>query len=108
MIQEAYYINTINISIEEISTTMDTIVNEEFNRYQIINFADTEKLYITDEMQLKMIQDIFRSTYTSLSPTIISRWQTVYTRDHIEDMLAQRVQHLVLNFCIEVNGNYKK
>lgn len=86
---------------------LDKIIDSIFARYQIMNLAHVNNLYINDELQQKIIKEVFETVYISISDTVIDKLSLVYNREYIDDVIAQKVQMIVLNYTIEINGNYK-
>lgn len=72
-----------------------------------MNLAHVNNLYINDELQQKIIKEVFETVYISISDTVIDKLSLVYNREYIDDVIAQKVQMIVLNYTIEINGNYK-
>lgn len=107
--QRDYYLSNTTLD-QSLSTLIDQIINEVLEQYKIINFTvlDTQgTLYITEEMQNKMIEEIFKTVYTGLSATVYDKLLLVYNESYIEDMIAKKVQFAVLTYSIEVNGTYQ-
>lgn len=59
-------------------------------------------------MQQKIIMDITTEVYTSISDNIWDKLSLIYKKDHIEDIIVQKVQMLVLAYTVDINGNYKE
>ena len=57
-------------------------------------------------MQSKIISDITKEIFYGLSDNIFDKLSLIYKRDHIEDIIVQKIQMIVLNYTIETNGNY--
>lgn len=104
--QYKYYLASMPLPVDDISI-LDKIIQDEFQRYEIMELAHKENLYITNEIQAKMIKTIFSRVYTSLSDDLFDKFSIIYKRTYIEDLIAQKVQMVVLNYTIEINGNYK-
>lgn len=52
--------------------------------------------------------DITTEVYTSISDNIWDKLSLIYKKDHIEDIIVQKVQMLVLAYTVDINGNYKE
>lgn len=103
--QSNYYLSSIPINLKEFDL-LDNIIQETFNRYEILNLAHKQNLYITEAMQSKIISDITKEIFYGLSDNIFDKLSLIYKRDHIEDIIVQKIQMIVLNYTIETNGNY--
>lgn len=86
---------------------LDKIIQQDFERYQILKLGHQDNLYITEEMQQKIIMDIATDVYTSISDNIWDKLSLIYKKEHIEDIIVQKIQMLVLTYTVEINGNYK-
>ena len=105
--QQNYYLASTPISMDEMMI-IDKIIQETFDRYQIFNLAHLKNPYISEDLQQKIIKDVFTDVYSSISENIINKLSLVYKKEHIEDIIVQKIQMIVLNYTIEVNGNYKE
>lgn len=86
---------------------LDKIIQQDFERYQILKLGHKLNLYITESMQQKIIMDIATEVYSSISDNIWDKLSLIYKKDHIEDIIVQKIQMLVLSYTVEINGNYK-
>lgn len=104
--QYKYYLATMPLPVDDINI-LDKIIQDEFHRYEIMELAHKENLYVTADIQNKMITTIFTKVYKSLSDDLFNKFSIIYKKEYIEDLIAQKVQMVVLNYTIEINGNYK-
>lgn len=104
--QYKYYLASMPLPVDDINI-LDKIIQDEFQRYEIMELAHKENLYITSDIQNKMITTIFTKVYKSLSNDLFDKFSIIYKKEYIEDLIAQKVQMVVLNYTIEINGNYK-
>lgn len=104
--QYKYYLATMPLPVDDINI-LDKIIQDEFHRYEIMELAHKENLYVTADIQNKMIRTIFTKVYKSLSDDLFNKFSIIYKKEYIEDLIAQKVQMVVLNYTIEINGNYK-
>ena len=105
--QSSYYLASLPINLNELEI-LDKIIQQNFERYQILKLSHKDNLYITEEMQQKIIMDITTEVYTSISDNIWDKLSLIYKKDHIEDIIVQKVQMLVLAYTVDINGNYKE
>lgn len=104
--QSSYYLASLPINLNELEI-LDKIIQQDFERYQILKLGHQDNLYITEEMQQKIIMDIATDVYTSISDNIWDKLSLIYKKEHIEDIIVQKIQMLVLTYTVEINGNYK-
>lgn len=105
--QNKYYLSSVPINLTELDI-LDKIIQDDFERYQILKLGHKENLYITEEIQKRMITDIAVEVYSSISDNIWDKLSLIYKKDHIEDIIVQKIQMLVLTYTVEINGNYKE
>ena len=104
--QSSYYLASLPINLNELEI-LDKIIQQDFERYQILKLGHQDNLYITEEMQQKIIMDIATEVYTSISDNVWDKLSLIYKKEHIEDIIVQKIQMLVLTYTVEINGNYK-
>lgn len=86
---------------------LDRIVEESFNYYQLLNLSGKDNAYINEDTQQKIIYDVLSNVLSSVSDSIISKLSLIYKKDYIEDLIARKVQLVVLDYTISINGNYR-
>ena len=86
---------------------LDKIIQQAFERYQILNLGHRENLYINEELQQNIIKNLTIEIYTSISDDIWDKLALIYKKEHIEDIIVQKIQMIVLTYTIEINGHYK-
>ena len=104
--QSSYYLASVPINMNELDI-LDKIIQQDFERYQILKLGHKPNLYITESMQQKIIMDIATEVCSSISDNIWDKLSLIYKKDHIEDIIVQKIQMLVLSYTVEINGNYK-
>lgn len=104
--QSSYYLASVPINMDELDI-LDKIIQQDFERYQILKLGHKPNLYISEEMQQQIIMDIATEVYTSISDNIWDKLSLIYRKDHIEDIIVQKIQMLVLTYTVEINGNYQ-
>ena len=87
---------------------LDYIIKEEFTMYQIMNLAHRDDLYINPDMQADIITTVLNNVITKISPDLYDKLSLYYKKWHIDDIIFNKIKLLVINYTIEVNGNYKK
>ena len=86
---------------------LDRIVEESFNYYQLLNLSGKDNAYINEDTQQKIIYDVLSNVLSSVSDSIIGKLSLIYKKDYIEDLIARKVQLVVLDYTISINGNYR-
>ena len=104
--QQDYYIASTPISIDDMNI-LDRIVEDSFNYYQLLNLSGKDNAYINEDTQQKIIYDVLSNVLSSVSDSIIGKLSLIYKKDYIEDLIARKVQLVVLDYTISINGNYR-
>lgn len=87
---------------------LDKIINEEFYTYQIMHLAHRDNLYINPELQQQIITDLLKSVLDKISPDLYKKLGLFYDKDHIDDLIFNKIKLSVINYTVEINGTYKK
>lgn len=98
----------LSLHYEDDMKILDAIIDDEFTQYQIMNLAHQNNLYINPEMQEKIIVDILGNVIKRLSDNFRVRLSLYYNDEYIDDIIFNKIKLVVINYTIEVNGNYKK
>lgn len=98
----------LSLQYEDDMKILDAIINDEFTQYQIMNLAHQNNLYINPEMQEKIIVDVLGNVIKRLSDNFRVRLSLYYNSEYIDDIIFNKIKLVVINYTIEVNGNYKK
>lgn len=104
--QENYYLSSMDVKVEDIDI-LDKIIDQAFVRYQILKLGHINNLYINDEMEYGMIYDLTKTVKETVSDNIINKLSLIYKKEYIDDIIVQKIQHIVMQFVIDINGNYK-
>ena len=75
--QYKYYLATMPLPVDDINI-LDKIIQDEFHRYEIMELAHKENLYITADIQNKMITTIFTKVYKSLSDDLFNKFSIIF------------------------------
>ena len=89
-------------------TLVDKILEDIFVRYTIMNTESKDDLYMNEEMINKMMFDILKEAYSTISPQIMNKLTSIYNRSYVDDIIAKKLQLLNMNYVISVNVTYKK
>lgn len=87
---------------------LDDIIDDEFTQYQIMHLAHQPDLYINPDMQKKIISEILESVLLKISDDLLDRLSLYYKKEYLGDIIFNKIKLVVINYTIEVNGNYKK
>lgn len=104
--QNNYYLSTMNVDLDNINNILDKIIDQAFTRYQIMKLGYKDNLYITEEMQNNIIYELTKNVFVSISDNLVNKLSLIYKKEYIDDLIVQKIQYVVLNYVIQVNGNY--
>lgn len=95
----------LNFKIDDSDLTLiDRLVEESFNRYCFLNYDKANKEYINSQVQQEMMQETLRMTLQRISPIYLNKLGFIYNKDYIEDIIFDKIQVVVIDYCVEVNG----
>lgn len=103
--QESYYLSSMDVKVEDLSI-LDKIIDQAFERYQILKLRHLDNLHITDKLQTQMIYDLTKNVLETISDNVLNKLSLIYKKEYIEDIIVQKIQLVVMNFVIDINGNY--
>lgn len=83
---------------------IDHLIEESFNRYCFLNYDKANKEYITSQIQEEMMQETLRMTLQRISPIYLNKLGFIYNKEYIEDIIFEKIQVIVIDYCVEVNG----
>lgn len=83
---------------------IDHLIEESFNRYCFLNYDKANKEYITSQIQEEMMQETLRMTLQRISPIYLNKLGFIYNKEYIEDIIFGKIQVVVIDYCVEVNG----
>lgn len=87
---------------------VDEIITDVFTRYTIMNTELKDDLYMNEEMINEMMFNVLKEAYTSISPQLLNKLNSIYNREYVDDVIAKKVQMLTMSYVIQTNGTYKK
>lgn len=103
--QESYYLSSMDVKVEDLNI-LDKIIDQAFERYQILKLRHLDNLHITDKLQTQMIYDLTKNVLDTISDNVLNKLSLIYKKEYIEDIIVQKIQLVVMNFVIDINGNY--
>lgn len=83
---------------------IDHLIEESFNRYCFLNYDKANKEYINSQIQEEMMQETLRMTLQRISPIYLNKLGFIYNKEYIEDIIFEKIQVVVIDYCVEVNG----
>lgn len=83
---------------------IDHLIEESFNRYCFLNYDKANKEYITSQIQEEMMQETLRMTLQRISPIYLNKLGFIYNKEYIEDIIFEKIQVVVIDYCVEING----
>lgn len=96
------------LHFEDDMKLLNQIIDDEFSQYQIMNLAHRDNLYINQELESQIITDLLRNVLGQISDDLRMRLELYYNNDRLDDIIFNRIKMIVINYTIEINGNYKK
>lgn len=102
------HIANIPLHFEDDMKLLNQIIDDEFSQYQIMNLAHKDNLYINQELESQIITDLLRNVLGQISDDLRLRLELYYNSDRLDDIIFNRIKMIVINYTIEINGNYKK
>ena len=104
--QEQYYLSSMDVKVEDLDI-LDKIIDQEFTRYQILKLGHIENLYIKEDMQYQIIHDLSKTVMENISDNLKNKLSLIYKKEYIDDIIVQKIQYVVMQFVIDINGSYR-
>ena len=98
-----------SIDMSEKRNLLDEIINEELQRYQILElgYKEPENVWLNDEDQKKLIKNISARVYEKrMTPTVMSTLSYYYVFNNETDLMRIIIDHVsfaVLNLTLKTN-----
>lgn len=87
---------------------LDKLIQETFDFYLSFNEELLEADYIKDSMLDKMVKDLLYKVMQRISPIYLNKLSYIYNREYIEDLILEKIRHIVMDYCININGTYSE
>lgn len=97
------HVTTIDID-NKIDEKLDTVVEQCFEEFTILNIAYKSDYYIKEEEEIQINKDICTLVSQRLSEALYEQLCILYNEEAITDIIAKRVYFRVTNFVMEHNG----
>jgi len=98
----SYHIDEQDINI------IDNIVKESFDSYIFRNMEKMDTMYIKSDLQNEMVIETMKIVLLHMSPLLKTKLSYIYDPEYIDNIILQKVQVVVVDYCIGVNGNYNE
>lgn len=85
---------------------LDQIIQEAFAEYKIFELDHIEDLYINEERMSLILTDMLATVLNRISDNLRDKLALVYNKDYIEDIIFRKIEMVVLDYSISINGNY--
>ena len=90
---------------EKIIAHLDELITDALNRYNILNLAPMNTLYITSSMQDEIMQKLVNEIPKQISPVLMDKLSLLYNDDYINTFLGEYIYMSVVNFVLNFNVN---
>lgn len=97
------HVTTIDID-NKIDEKLDTVVEQCFEEFTILNLAYKSDYYIKEDEEIQINKDICTLVSQRLSEALYEQLCILYNEEAITDIIAKRVYFRVTNFVMEHNG----
>lgn len=86
---------------------LDNIVKESFEAYLFQNMEkmDNSATYIKSDLQNEMVIETMKIALLHISPLLRSKLSYIYDPDYVDNIILQKTQMTVVEYCIGINGN---
>lgn len=87
---------------------IDSMINEEINKYHIIKNEPNNIEYMSDESIKDMEKYVLSKVLNNMSPLNLQRLKYIYNPDKLEDIIYEKVQLAVISYSSELNSTTTK
>lgn len=84
---------------------IDDLVSDAFNHFCFINYDKMNQEYINTQVQQEAINEVLKTTLLRLSPVYMNKLSYIYNRNYIEDLILEKTQIVVIDYCVKVNSS---
>lgn len=96
--------STVDID-NKIDEKLDTLIEQCFEEYTILNLAFKSDYYIVEKDEEKICKEVCSLVATRISNALQTQLSLFYNDEAILDIVAKRVYFKVTNYVIEHNNN---
>ena len=101
--KEKYYTS---IDFKENTRILNELIQEEFEKYIVLNVSYEKDKFITEENQLKMITDLTTNVFKRITPAILCNLILLYnvnTDKDIINVLSHKISFIVIDYASKNN-----
>lgn len=98
------YVANINAVIDEsVYKLLDTLIEECFNEYLVLNVLYNKPDYINNELENEICTNVANLVGSRISPTLIDKLSLVYNPNMIGELIAKKTYIYTLNYTVQTN-----
>jgi hypothetical protein len=98
-----YEINTRNTIEMNASDLLTRFIEDCFVDYQVMILIPRDELYINDDREQEITNDLVSKVAERFSPNMLDRLSTFYNPNSIDKVIADKISIVVSNYCIDHN-----
>ena len=83
---------------------LETIINDAFQDYQIMDLIPRQELYITTEREKEIRSALVEKVVTRISPMALDKISLFYNVHQIDEIIADKVYITVMNYVVTHNS----
>lgn len=99
-----YSTNVQAIIDKNIPNLLHEIIEDCFNDYDIMVLTPRNELYITDEREREIRNDLVQKVVNRLSPMALDKLSLFYNVHKIDEIIAEKVYITVMNYVVAHNA----
>lgn len=99
-----YSINVQAIIDKNVPLLLNDIIDDCFRDYEIMVLAPKNELYITDEREKEIRNDLVEIVVKRLSPMALDKISLFYNVHNIDEIIAEKVYITVMNYVVSHNA----
>ena len=99
-----YSINVQAIIDKNVPELLNDIIDDCFKDYEIMVLAPKNELYITDEREKEIRNDLVEIVVKRLSPMALDKISLFYNVHNIDEIIAEKVYITVMNYVVSHNA----
>lgn len=102
--RNSMYVANINAVIDEsVYKLLDTLIEECFNEYLVLNVLYNKPDYINNELENEICTNVANLVGSRISPTLIDKLSLVYNPNMIGELIAKKTYIYTLNYTVQTN-----
>lgn len=93
----------INYKRENIPELLNRIITDNFNEYMVLNPKYLEELYINNEQQREIVEEVVSLILSRISKSLWYKLSLYYNEKALVDIITKNVYTAIVNFAVEKN-----